>query len=280
MTEPTIHSSPQHLLGKGGNIAALLLNQPVDSTETLVTSIWKQGVIRVAVDGGLNVFHGLAKQNPDFSNFIPTLITGDFDSASPELLSHYKSLGCEVIPTPSQDDTDLTKALHIVIEKNNQLQLNLRAIVVLVRVGGRLDHIMGNIESLFIVRKRTTIPVYLMDRDNVSWLLGPGSHRIKVGSDKKGRYCGLIPIGSACEHVTSTGLRWNVSDHKLAFGHLVSSSNQLDGSEEVTISTDQPLLWTMCISEENVANGKERPEDLLNGATDMKRLLGTVPNGV
>lgn len=76
--------------------------------------------MRICVDGATNEFHHLMHQHPEsttpsplVSCPLPDVISGDFDSALPDLLKIYATKGVRIVPTPDQDETDFTKALRV-----------------------------------------------------------------------------------------------------------------------------------------------------------------------
>jgi thiamine pyrophosphokinase len=56
-----------------------------------------------------------------------------------------------------------------------------------------------------------------------------------------------------CRGVTTTGFRWNVSGETLAFGKLVSTSNEFDRKTEIAEVTnpETPLLFTLQMRQEH-----------------------------
>lgn len=93
-------------------------------------------------------------------------------------------------------------------------------VIALGQCSGRLDQILGNIQTLFLNKDRQLLhpdtKLYIMSDDALSWLLCPGDHVITVPEDTrthKRAWCSLVPIGETCESVTSSGLKWNLGKY-------------------------------------------------------------------
>lgn len=81
---------------------------------------------------------------------------------------------------------------------------------------GRFDHIMANINVLFKAQqdcRMEHLKVLILGDKSLSWLLKPGEHMILVPEElwSEKAYCSLIPVGRRCNHVTTSGLKWNLS---------------------------------------------------------------------
>lgn len=89
--------------------------------------------------------------------------------------------------------------------------------IVVGQTSGRMDQIMGNIQTLFLCKEKHLLPlhvnVYIMSDDTLTWLLPSGRHCINIPQEirnHKKPWCSLVPIGQKCDHVTTTGLKWNL----------------------------------------------------------------------
>nr|XP_024002498.1 thiamin pyrophosphokinase 1-like [Salvelinus alpinus] len=92
----------------------------------------------------------------------------------------------------------------------------------------------------------------IMEREIKKTPLQGRRHRLGVNLALEGRWCSRIAIGGPCRTHT-TGLKWILDNQVLQFGRLVNTSNtyepvsQGDQRKPVTVTTDQPLLWSMGI---------------------------------
>ncbi|BHF60097.1 cAMP-dependent protein kinase subunit [Sparganum proliferum] len=82
----------------------------------------------------------------------------------------------QVIHTPDQDATDFTKCLEIVSRAVTSMNTSdpvqkIDYIVALYGSGGRTDHELGILKTLFIARDLTELPVLLVTESSISWLL-------------------------------------------------------------------------------------------------------------
>ncbi|XP_076220934.1 thiamine pyrophosphokinase 1 isoform X2 [Nomia melanderi] len=236
--------------------AVIILNRPLHLNYDILLRIWENAQINVTVDGGTDRWlHYLEMQDIDLFDgkhfqYVPNLITGDMDSCSFEILEKLKSMGSTIIETPDQDHSDYTKALLQLKQYADKKNINLKAIYVFVESSGRFDHILGNINTLYKSGKLIgEIQVIQVASNSLTWILEPGFHSISIPNAlvQNSSWCGLIPIGTPVNQISTTGLKWNLKNTTMQFGDLVSTSNTYDNCSEVTVNTDSILMWTMGI---------------------------------
>lgn len=173
---------------------------PPDALEDLPDRRWV-----IAADSGLDhASHiGLAV---DF-------VVGDMDSVDAERLERHR--GPVDVHPMDKDATDFELALVHALERPN-----IERIIVLGGHGGRLDHFLANAA---VVASPT------FDRCEIEWLAGTARisvvrHHVQLHGTP-GQTVSLLAAGGDVLGVTTTGLRWELSNEDLPFGSSRGVSN-------------------------------------------------------
>lgn len=150
-----------------------------------------------------------------------------------------------MIKTSDQNETDFTKSLHVLEPFIKEMKLG--KVIAVCETSGRMDHILANINTLFKIQRKPlglAVPVLILSASSLSWLLCQGHHRISIPDNVKKMWCALVPFEPTT--VTTTGLKWNLTNSEMKFGGMVSTSNTYDPkASTVTVTANKPLLWSM-----------------------------------
>lgn len=180
----------------------------------------------VAADAGMEFLYRTGRK--------PDVVIGDFDSVRPEVLAWFKGQEGVVWKelNPVKDDTDTESAVRLA------LSMGAAGITLLGATGGRLDHLLGNIELLGI-GLMAGVPMQLCDAQNRVRMVKSGISIRKA--EQYGSYVSLIPYSDAVEHLTLHGFYYPLSDYRLTGFCSLGVSNEIV-DEEAFITFDGGIL--------------------------------------
>ncbi|KAM3719164.1 thiamine pyrophosphokinase [Dirofilaria immitis] len=226
-------------------IGVLWVNSQFEqSSAKLARYLWNKSMFRSCTDGAANFIMPLVKNENYLS---PNLISGDLDSITVVAKNFFESQ-VEIMETPDQNYTDMCKALQIIAERMKDKKLNISKIIVLGGLSGRFDHVLSSLHSLL---RFDSCEIAIIDGINIVTILGEGSTSLEFTEGRQlltGK-CGIIPFVQRKTVVSSSGLKWNLDKTELAFGKLISTSNEMV-SDTVSVTCSAPVIFTIELSED------------------------------
>ena len=233
-------------------VITVVLNNVINS-DLLIQACDLASFIACA-DGGANRLYDEVN-----GQIIPNVIIGDLDSLRIDVKKYYEGVSkkTKIYKVVDQDRHDLDKTLQHVHDNRSSILNDTgttghsnkkMCVLVLGALGGRFDHDMANINTLFKWTKHFD-SLTLFSNENMVQLLEPGRHVIIPDRNlEEGPTCGLIPIGLPVDNITTNGLKWNLSKQTLNFGGLVSTSNRIVDKKIVIDTPNGHILWTTSFS--------------------------------
>lgn len=206
--------------------AILFANGQVTEREVSIAKKNRFDVV-VAADGGI--------VHAERFGFVPDIVVGDFDSLPPGSRDRFQNT-C-FVHRPSQDQCDLEKSL-IYCEKEE-----ITSLILLGAAGKRLDHTLGNLSLLTRYDRRFQLRVLTPEAE-----LFIVRDRLEL-EGMPGQGVSLVPIGEA-RLVSTTGLKYPLSEETLAFGKREGTSNEFS-SHRCTLSLKSGLLIVFRLYLEN-----------------------------
>ncbi|CAI2348519.1 unnamed protein product [Caenorhabditis sp. 36 PRJEB53466] len=223
------------------NSVCIWLNGEPTAIEKRAEELWNGAKYRVAADGALNEIEKRAETVE-----WPHVVAGDFDSKDERI----ETRNATIVHLPDQMKTDLTKSIEFCLEQNERKEWTFDRIVILGGLNGRFDHTMSTLSTLAMFVAQS-VPVFVLDSRNFLMAVPEGEMSVDVDLQICSKMCGVIPIAQTPTRVTSNGLKYEMTDLPLAFGHLISSSNEL-AAERIQLKANAPLLFTIELISEHL----------------------------
>lgn len=166
----------------------------------------------------------------------PDLIVGDFDSFRGNLPN-----GVEIKRLPTEkDDTDTVSAVR------EAVAAGFDEIVLYCALGGRLDHLFANIQTLaFIAEQGATARIIDGDTEMVAF-----SHASIEVPEKKGWSLSVFSLSDRCENVSIHGAKYCLDNATVSNRFPIGVSNEWDGTAAVSVG-EGILAVMLCRIEKN-----------------------------
>lgn len=199
---------------------ALIFANGVPPSRQLALELAARADLLVAADGGARAALDCGLQVDAVVGDLDSVTAADRNAVPPERVHH----------VPNIDLTDLQKAINFAIERGAT------EIDVVGAGGGRADHALANLSVLLLYREKAAVRI-IDDQFEVSAVAATAIIEAAAGT-----LVSLIAIGP-CEGVTTTGMRWNLSDHDLRFSPYGVHNEVAEGVATVSVRRGDLLLF-------------------------------------
>lgn len=168
---------------------------------------------------------------------IPNVAVGDFDSLSTE---EFSTLGKRVaivkVASVDKDETDTDLAIAYSLDFAPQ------KIVVTGVTGGRMDHFISVLNSVYRYQiNNPQIQFIILNKWNEMRLLTPGTTKLMRNS--KLPFVSFFAFHDIVEHITLTGMKYNVDNETIKIGSSRFTSNEvLDEHGSISFASGICLL--------------------------------------
>lgn len=138
-------------------------------------------------------------------NIKPNIILGDFDSAKEESINYFKNIGVTIEKFPKDKDYSDT---FLCVEE--AIKRGATEIVILGATGIRIDHLIGNINLLYLIKEKG-IYGEIVDENNQMFII---ESPFEIYGEK-GEYFSVFSLGDHIEDLNITNSKYELSNYKL-----------------------------------------------------------------
>lgn len=187
----------------------IVLNGEISNYNKLKNHILKEDYdYIICADGGANHTYNM-KIKPNF-------IIGDLDSVKEEVRIYYKNSDVKFEKFPAKkNETDTELCIYLA------QKLNATNIDFLGALGGRIDHMIANINLLYYVKMQGIIPRIISDNEEIYIV---DNEEIEIYG-KKGDVISVIPINGDAKYVTLSNLEYPLENYNMKFYLPLGISN-------------------------------------------------------